>query len=110
MSIHLRTLLIICGHLSLGQGNYGRLCGGTGAGLVFVPTGKVARLLVTQIGRRLFDGGTIAEQFLGVVLALLGQPGPGVLAHLLDPVPVQGPHGNATHFRQRRGGPLGLAG
>ena len=84
--------------------------GGPYTPVVFVFTAEIVGLLVAQTRRRFFYRRAIAEQFLGVVLALLDQPGLGVLAHVLDPVPVQGPHRDATNLRQSRGGPLGLAG
>jgi len=43
---------------------------------------------------------------MGVVHALFVQPGFGVLTHLLEKVPVQGAHRDATQLGQGRGRPL----
>ena len=72
--------------------------------------GEVALRLVTQAGRRFLDGGAIAQQLTGIVLTLFVQPGLGVPAHVLEKVPVQGAHGDATQPGQGRGRPLGLPG
>ena len=47
---------------------------------------------------------------MGVVHALFVQPGFGVLTHLLEKVPVQGAHRDATQLGQGRGRPFGLPG
>ena len=76
---------------------------GTGTRLAFVLAGEVGLLPVTQAGGGFLDGGTVTQQFKGVVLALLGQPGLGVFAHLLDEVPMQCAHGDAALLCQCRG-------
>ena len=69
-----------------------RLLGRTDARLVFVVAGEVALLLVTQAGCRFLDGGAIAQQLMGVALALFLQPVPGIFAHVPEKVSVQGAH------------------
>ena len=69
---------------------------------------KTAGLLVTQAGCRFLDGGSVAQQFQGIVLALIRQPDLGVHARLLEEIPMQCAHGNVAQFRQCRGRPLCL--
>ena len=105
---HLRTLSIICGQLQLGRGNCACQQGWAAAHLVFASARKTAGLLVTQGGCRFLDGKTVAQEFQGVVLALLRQPDLGVHAHLLEEISVQCARGNVAQFRQCRGRPLSL--
>ena len=77
-----------------------RLQRGTGTRLAFVLAGEIRLLLVTKAGGGFLDRGTVTQQFKGVVLALLRQPGLGVFAHVLEKMPVQCSNRNATFLRQ----------
>ena len=108
VTYHLRTLSTICGQLWLRRRNGISHQGRADTHLFFASACKTAGLLVTQTGCRFLDGGTVAQQFQGAVMALDRQPALGVFSKSLEKIPVQGAHGYAAQFRQRRNRPLGL--
>ena len=66
-------------------------------------------VVVSQLRRRLLDGGTAMNQFAGVFLAVLFQPCYWSPAHVLDEVAFQGARGDAamvSHSLNRPAGPL----
>ncbi len=75
----------------------------------FERAGEVGRLPIAQAGGGFLDGGAVAQQLNGLMLAQFRQPDAGGLAGVLVQVPPQVVLGDAAEGGQRRDGPIGLA-